>query len=42
VAGFEGRVREVGPVATVIETEEHGLLHRHSIPNSRMLSEAVR
>lgn len=42
VAGYEGRVREVGPVATVIETEEQGLLHRHSIPNTRMLSEAVR
>lgn len=42
VAGFEGRVREVGPVATVIETEENGLLDRHSIPNTRMLSEAVR
>ncbi|MCA9268608.1 MAG: mechanosensitive ion channel [Planctomycetales bacterium] len=42
VAGFEGTVREVGPVATIIETEEEGLLHRHSIPNARMLNEAVR
>lgn len=42
VAGYEGRVREVGPVATVIETEEGGLFNRHSIPNTRMLSEAVR
>lgn len=42
VAGFEGRIREVGPVATIIETEENGLLHRHSVPNSRMLNEAVR
>jgi hypothetical protein len=42
VAGFEGTVREVGPVATVIETEDGGLLHRHSIPNGKMLSEAVR
>lgn len=42
VAGFEGRVREVGPVATIIETEEGGLLNRHSVPNTRMLSEAVR
>ncbi len=42
VAGLEGIVREVGPVATVIETAEHGLLNRHSIPNSRMLNEAVR
>lgn len=42
VAGLEGTVREVGPVATVIETEEDGLLNRHSVPNTRMLSEAVR
>ncbi len=42
VAGFEGTVREVGPVATVIETDEDGLLNRHSVPNTRMLSEAVR
>jgi hypothetical protein len=42
VAGFEGTVREVGPVATIIETEEEGLLHRHSIPNAKMLNEAVR
>lgn len=42
VAGFEGTVRDVGPTATVIETEEDGLLHRHSIPNTRMLNEAVR
>lgn len=42
VAGFEGTVREVGAVATIIETHEQGLLSRHSIPNTRMLSEAVR
>lgn len=42
VAGMEGKVREVGPVATIIETEEDGLLNRHSVPNVRMLSEAVR
>jgi small-conductance mechanosensitive channel len=42
VAGFEGTVREVGPVATVIETRDGGLVSRHSIPNSRMLQEAVR
>ncbi|HET6883215.1 MAG TPA: mechanosensitive ion channel domain-containing protein [Pirellulales bacterium] len=42
VAGMEGTVREVGPVATVIETEEEGLLNRHSIPNAKMLNEAVR
>ncbi len=42
VAGYEGTVREVGPVATIIETEEDGLVHRHSIPNTKMLNEAVR
>jgi hypothetical protein len=42
VAGLDGVVREVGPVATVIETEEHGLVNRHSVPNTRMLNEAVR
>jgi small-conductance mechanosensitive channel len=42
VGAWEGTVREVGPVATVIETDEHGLLSRHSIPNAKMLNEAVR
>jgi flagellar M-ring protein FliF len=42
VAGFEGTVREVGPVATIIETRNNGLLSRHSIPNAKMLQEAVR
>ena len=42
VAGLEGTVREVGPVATVIETHENGLVSRHSVPNSKMLQEAVR
>ena len=42
VAGLEGRVREVGPVATIVETEEDGLLNRRSIPNAKMLAEAVR
>ena len=42
VAGFEGTVREVGPVATVIETRENGIIHRHSVPHARMLQEAVR
>jgi small-conductance mechanosensitive channel len=42
VAGMQGRVREVGPVATTIETEEDGLMNRHSIPNTRMLAEAIR
>ncbi|MGA2616996.1 MAG: mechanosensitive ion channel domain-containing protein [Thermoguttaceae bacterium] len=42
VAGLEGTVREVGPVATVIETAETGLLNRHTVPNVKMLNEAVR
>ncbi len=42
VAGMQGTVREVGPVATIIETDEHGLLNRHSVPNTKMLNEAVR
>lgn len=39
---MEGTVREVGPVATVIETDEDGLLNRRSVPNTKMLNEAVR
>jgi hypothetical protein len=35
-------VREVGPVATIIETHEDGLLSRHSVPNTKVLNEAVR
>ena len=31
-----------GPVATIIETDEDGLLNRHSVPNTKMLNEAVR
>jgi hypothetical protein len=42
VCGMDGTIREVGPVATIIETEEDGLLNRHSVPNSKMLAEAVR
>lgn len=42
VAGLEGTVREVGPVATILETEEDGLLNRRSVPNSKMLTDAVR
>ena len=42
ISGFEGTIREVGPVATVVESNEDGLLHRHSIPNVKMLNEAVR
>jgi small-conductance mechanosensitive channel len=42
VGTLEGTVREVGPVATVIETDEEGYINRRSIPNSKMLNEAVR
>jgi len=42
VAGIEGVVREVGPVATVIETTVNGQTQRHTVPNSKMLNEAVR
>jgi hypothetical protein len=42
IGHMEGTVREVGPVATIIETDEDGLLNRRSIPNTKMLNEAVR
>ena len=42
VGAMEGTVRKVGPVATIIETEEDGLLNRRSVPNTKMLNEAVR
>ncbi len=42
IAGFEGAVREIGPVSTTIETEEDGIMRRRSIPNTRMLNEAIR
>jgi small-conductance mechanosensitive channel len=42
VGNMEGVIRDVGPVATIIETEEHGLMNRHSVPNTKMLHEAVR
>jgi hypothetical protein len=42
LGNMEGTVREVGPVATIIETEEDGLLNRRSVPNTKMLNEAVR
>ncbi len=42
VAGMQGTVREVGPVATIIDTDEHGLINRHTVPNTKMLNEAVR
>lgn len=42
IGEMQGTVREVGPVATVIETDEQGLLNRHTVPNTKMLNEAVR
>ena len=39
---LEGTVREVGPTSTIIETEEDGMLNRRSVPNYKMLNEAVR
>jgi small-conductance mechanosensitive channel len=42
ISGMEGTVREVGPVATILETDEHGLINRHTVPNTKMLNEAVR
>jgi hypothetical protein len=42
IGDMEGVIRDVGPVATIVETEEHGLMNRHSVPNTKMLHEAVR
>jgi small-conductance mechanosensitive channel len=42
VGGLEGTVRDVGPTSTTIETFEDGLLNRHSVPNVKMINEAVR
>ncbi len=42
VAGYQGIVREVGPVSTIVETDDDGMMNRHSVPNSMMLNEAVR
>jgi len=42
VCGMEGVVREVGPVATIIETDEDGFVNRHTVPNTKMLNEAIR
>jgi small-conductance mechanosensitive channel len=42
VGSIEGTVREVGPVATIIETRDNGLVSRRSVPNTKMLQEAVR
>ncbi len=42
IGDLEGTVREIGPVSTVIETEKDGLMNRRSVPNTKMLNEAVR
>ena len=42
IGPLEGTVREVGPVATIVETRENGLVSRHTVPNAKMLLEAVR
>lgn len=42
VGTMEGVVRDVGPTATTIETMEDGLITRHSVPNVKMINEAVR
>jgi len=42
VGTLEGTVRDVGPTATTIETFEDGLLNRRSVPNVKMINEAVR
>jgi hypothetical protein len=42
VGSIEGTVRDVGPVATIVETVEDGLMNRRSVPNVKMLNEAVR
>jgi len=42
VGNLQGVVREVGPVATVVETHEEGLVSRQTVPNVKMLNEAIR
>jgi small-conductance mechanosensitive channel len=42
MGNISGTVREVGAVATIIETREDGLVNRHSVPNVKVLNEAVR
>jgi len=38
IGEMKGTVRE----ATIVETEEGGMLHRHSVPNALMLKEGIR
>jgi small-conductance mechanosensitive channel len=42
IGTLEGVVRDVGPTATTVETVEDGLISRRSIPNVKMINEAVR
>lgn len=42
IGNLEGVVRDVGPTATTVETVEDGLISRRSIPNVKMINEAVR
>jgi small-conductance mechanosensitive channel len=42
VGNMEGVVRDVGPTSTTIETYEAGEVNRHSVPNVKMINEAVR
>lgn len=42
VGNLEGTVRDVGPTSTTIETYEDGMLNRHSVPNVKMVNEAIR
>jgi len=42
VGDMEGTVRDVGAVSTTVETEDGGVMHRHSVPNTLILREGVR
>ncbi len=42
VGDMEGTIRDVGAVSTTIETNENGMMHRHSVPNTVVLREGIR
>jgi small-conductance mechanosensitive channel len=42
IGDLEGTVRDVGPTSTTIETFEDGMLNRRSVPNVKMVNEAIR
>ncbi len=42
IGTMHGIVRDVGPTATTVETFEDGMANRHSVPNVKMINEAVR